>query len=123
MAQIDQSFLLIWMQLECLNDISKLLFLLSDPQRATVLPLFLIFLGACDRGVTFRSVCLFTILGCLKRCWWSWNHTKIMVQCNLQVNLCRAKATGEVYAMKKLKKSEMLSRGQVLFGVACSYCL
>jgi serine/threonine kinase 38 len=30
-----------------------------------------------------------------------------------QVRLCRAKATGEVYAMKKLKKSEMLSRGQV----------
>ncbi|XP_024388859.1 uncharacterized protein [Physcomitrium patens] len=30
-----------------------------------------------------------------------------------EVRLCRAKATGEVYAMKKLKKSEMLSRGQV----------
>jgi hypothetical protein len=35
-----------------------------------------------------------------------------------QVRLCRAKATGEVYAMKKLKKSEMLSRGQV-----CEVCL
>jgi serine/threonine kinase 38 len=32
----------------------------------------------------------------------------------MQVRLCRAKATGEVYAMKKLKKSEMLSRGQVV---------
>lgn len=40
------------------------------------------------------------------------------VICDLQVNLCRAKTTGEVYAMKKLKKSEMLSRGQVLFDLA-----
>lgn len=31
----------------------------------------------------------------------------------MQVRLCRAKNTGEIYAMKKLKKSEMLSRGQV----------
>ncbi|GAV90096.1 Pkinase domain-containing protein/Pkinase_C domain-containing protein [Cephalotus follicularis] len=30
-----------------------------------------------------------------------------------EVRLCRAKVTGEIYAMKKLKKSEMLSRGQV----------
>lgn len=30
-----------------------------------------------------------------------------------EVRLCRAKATGEIFAMKKLKKSEMLSRGQV----------
>ncbi|XP_050363304.1 uncharacterized protein LOC126782165 [Argentina anserina] len=30
-----------------------------------------------------------------------------------EVRLCRAKGTGEIYAMKKLKKSEMLSRGQV----------
>eukprot|EP00262_Sarcandra_glabra_P006286 TRINITY_DN1842_c0_g1_i1.p1 TRINITY_DN1842_c0_g1~~TRINITY_DN1842_c0_g1_i1.p1 ORF type:complete len:545 (+),score=90.63 TRINITY_DN1842_c0_g1_i1:266-1900(+) len=30
-----------------------------------------------------------------------------------EVRLCRAKRTGEVFAMKKLKKSEMLSRGQV----------
>ncbi|KAL5714156.1 non-specific serine/threonine protein kinase [Ranunculus cassubicifolius] len=30
-----------------------------------------------------------------------------------EVRLCRAKSTGEVFAMKKLKKSEMLSRGQV----------
>ncbi|KAF8030545.1 hypothetical protein BT93_E2852 [Corymbia citriodora subsp. variegata] len=30
-----------------------------------------------------------------------------------EVRLCRAKNTGEIYAMKKLKKSEMLSRGQV----------
>jgi serine/threonine protein kinase len=31
----------------------------------------------------------------------------------LQVRLCREKATSNVYAMKKLKKSEMLRRGQV----------
>ncbi|KAH7439853.1 hypothetical protein KP509_04G079200 [Ceratopteris richardii] len=30
-----------------------------------------------------------------------------------EVRLCRMKATGEIYAMKKLKKSEMLNRGQV----------
>lgn len=30
-----------------------------------------------------------------------------------EVRLCRMKSTGEIYAMKKLKKSEMLSRGQV----------
>ena len=30
-----------------------------------------------------------------------------------QVRLCRFKSTGDVFAMKKLKKSEMLSRGQV----------
>eukprot|EP00249_Psilotum_nudum_P019183 c27130_g1_i1 orf=629-2332(+) len=30
-----------------------------------------------------------------------------------EVKLCRMKSTGQVYAMKKLKKSEMLSRGQV----------
>ncbi|KAK6160701.1 hypothetical protein DH2020_004082 [Rehmannia glutinosa] len=30
-----------------------------------------------------------------------------------KVRLCRAKNTGEIYALKKLKKSEMLSRGQV----------
>ncbi|KAL5977061.1 hypothetical protein ACLOJK_021403 [Asimina triloba] len=30
-----------------------------------------------------------------------------------EVRLCREKATGDVYAMKKLKKSEMLRRGQV----------
>ncbi|XP_038971609.1 serine/threonine-protein kinase 38-like [Phoenix dactylifera] len=31
----------------------------------------------------------------------------------MQVRLCREKTTGNVYAMKKLKKSEMLRRGQV----------
>ena len=31
----------------------------------------------------------------------------------LQVRICREKATSHVYAMKKLKKSEMLRRGQV----------
>lgn len=30
-----------------------------------------------------------------------------------EVRLCRAKSTGQIYAMKKLKKSDMLSRGQV----------
>ncbi|KAJ7547581.1 hypothetical protein O6H91_08G093200 [Diphasiastrum complanatum] len=30
-----------------------------------------------------------------------------------EVRLCREKVTGEIYAMKKLKKSEMLRRGQV----------
>lgn len=30
-----------------------------------------------------------------------------------EVRLCRAKNTGEIFAMKKLRKSEMLSRGQV----------
>ncbi|MCO5583442.1 hypothetical protein L7F22_037353 [Adiantum nelumboides] len=30
-----------------------------------------------------------------------------------EVRLCRMKATGEIYAMKKLKKTEMLNRGQV----------
>ncbi|KAK9269915.1 hypothetical protein L1049_025488 [Liquidambar formosana] len=30
-----------------------------------------------------------------------------------EVRLCRAKSTGEIFAMKKLKKLEMLSRGQV----------
>ena len=30
-----------------------------------------------------------------------------------QVRLCRLRSTGEVYAMKKLKKTDMLSRGQV----------
>lgn len=30
-----------------------------------------------------------------------------------EVRLCRMKSTGEIYAMKKLKKSEMLNRGQV----------
>lgn len=32
-----------------------------------------------------------------------------------QVRLCREKKSGNIYAMKKLKKSEMLSRGQVSF--------
>ncbi|KAH7567427.1 hypothetical protein JRO89_XS07G0071700 [Xanthoceras sorbifolium] len=33
-----------------------------------------------------------------------------------EVRLCRAKSTGEIFAMKKLKKSEMLSRGQCYVG-------
>jgi hypothetical protein len=35
----------------------------------------------------------------------------------LQVRLCREKATSNVYAMKKLKKFEMLRRGQVFHDV------
>ncbi|XP_022873828.1 serine/threonine-protein kinase tricorner-like, partial [Olea europaea var. sylvestris] len=31
----------------------------------------------------------------------------------MQVRICREKSTGNIYAMKKLKKSEMLRRGQV----------
>lgn len=31
----------------------------------------------------------------------------------MQVRICREKSTGQVYAMKKLKKLEMLRRGQV----------
>lgn len=31
----------------------------------------------------------------------------------VQVRICREKTTDHVYAMKKLKKSEMLRRGQV----------
>eukprot|EP01018_Ginkgo_biloba_P010287 Gb_17346 [translate_table: standard] len=44
-----------------------------------------------------------------------------------EVRLCRQKTTGHVYAMKKLKKSEILRRGQVenvkverLYGGRCS---
>ena len=33
---------------------------------------------------------------------------------SLQVRLCRQKTTGKVFAMKKLKKTEMVRRGQVL---------
>lgn len=33
----------------------------------------------------------------------------------LQVRLCREKKSGNIYAMKKLKKSEMLRRGQVRY--------
>lgn len=32
----------------------------------------------------------------------------------MQVRICKEKTTGHVYAMKKLKKSEMLRRGQVI---------
>lgn len=35
----------------------------------------------------------------------------------MQVRLCRFKSTGEIFAMKKLKKSDMLSRGQVTNGI------
>ena len=32
---------------------------------------------------------------------------------HLQVRICRERASGAVYAMKKLRKSEMVRRGQV----------
>ena len=32
---------------------------------------------------------------------------------HVQVRLCRQKTTGKVFAMKKLKKAEMVRRGQV----------
>ena len=31
----------------------------------------------------------------------------------LQVRVCKEKQTGKIFAMKKLKKAEMLRRGQV----------
>ena len=34
-----------------------------------------------------------------------------------EVRVCREKNTGHVFAMKKLKKSEMLRRGQVIHKV------
>lgn len=39
----------------------------------------------------------------------------------LQVRLCREKTTGHVYAMKKLEKSEMLRRGQVVHRGSITY--
>lgn len=41
----------------------------------------------------------------------------------LQVRLCREKKSGNIYAMKKLKKSEMLSRGQVRSDIIKHYVL
>lgn len=40
-----------------------------------------------------------------------------MDTCALQVRLCREKKSGNIYAMKKLKKSEMLIKGQVRRGI------
>lgn len=37
----------------------------------------------------------------------------VLIVIMLQVRICKEKTTGNVYAMKKLKKSEMLRRGQV----------
>jgi hypothetical protein len=37
----------------------------------------------------------------------------LMLLLTVQVRLCREKVSKNVYAMKKLKKSEMLRRGQV----------
>ena len=41
----------------------------------------------------------------------------------VQVKVCREKTTGHVYAMKKLKKSEMLRRGQVYLYLTCQVVL
>ncbi|KAK4344332.1 hypothetical protein RND71_037426 [Anisodus tanguticus] len=42
------------------------------------------------------------------------SHAKsIIILPSQEVRLCRDKISGDIYAMKKLKKSEMLSRGQV----------
>lgn len=38
-----------------------------------------------------------------------------------EVRVCREKNTGHVFAMKKLKKSEMLRRGQVIHNVLISF--
>lgn len=38
-----------------------------------------------------------------------------------EVRVCREKNTGHVFAMKKLKKSEMLRRGQVIHNVLTFY--
>jgi hypothetical protein len=41
--------------------------------------------------------------------------TVLLMTLTVQVRLCREKTSKNVYAMKKLKKSEMLRRGQVPF--------
>ena len=41
----------------------------------------------------------------------------------LQVRICRERNSGQVYAMKKLKKSEMLRRGQVYIYQTCQVVL
>lgn len=51
------------------------------------------------------------------RCMWESLGAHVFVF--LQVRLCREKSSGNIYAMKKLKKSEMLSRGQVKI---CYHC-
>lgn len=56
----------------------------------------------------------------------SWVLFYILLACThcthvLQVRLCREKKSGNIYAMKKLKKSEMLSRGQVKCDIFRSY--
>ena len=38
---------------------------------------------------------------------------------SVQVRLCREKTTGKIFAMKKLKKAEMVRRGQVHAGMGC----
>lgn len=42
-----------------------------------------------------------------------WFLYMTLINLTLQVRLCREKKSGIIYAMKKLKKSEMVSRGQV----------
>ena len=43
---------------------------------------------------------------------WLWKTTTVI----MQVRICKEKAIGNVYAMKKLQKCEMFRIGQVLFG-------
>ena len=45
--------------------------------------------------------------------WQMRDHSGAYTLVVLQVRLCRERVSGNIYAMKKLKKSEMLSRGQV----------
>ena len=41
------------------------------------------------------------------------NPTFTLSSACLQVRICRERATGKIFAMKKLQKSEMVRRGQV----------
>lgn len=55
-------------------------------------------------ALKFEISCLLTLL-----IWFFYVFFPLL----MQVRICREKTTGHVYAMKKLKKSEMLRRGQV----------
>lgn len=73
----------------------------TSPCRAQSLLCFLLcylLLVTCDRNID--CICLVCMLSCVIH--------------HLQVRLCRQKTTGKVFAMKKLKKTEMVRRGQVL---------
>ncbi|KAB5568247.1 hypothetical protein DKX38_002040 [Salix brachista] len=84
--------------------------------------LYLEFLSVCDRHV--RIVMIFeaplcgaskAVAGTIKKasCFSAISLWLILSLRSGQVRICREKTTGQVYAMKKLKKSEMLRRGQV----------